>query len=41
MQHQQPEMTVSELLFGILYFGSIIGACWLVLWLVGALPYIH
>jgi hypothetical protein len=30
-------MTVTELFGGILYFGSIIGACWLVLWLVGAL----
>jgi hypothetical protein len=38
MENRQPreEMTVSELFGLILYCGSVIGAIWLILWLLGA-----
>lgn len=37
MQTRNEPMTVTELVWVILYFGSIAGCCWFVLWLLGAL----
>ena len=35
--HNNPlDMTVAELLGFIAYFGSMVGAAWLTLWLLGA-----